>query len=272
MKTAIFVTENKNTILEAEDIKSRKDYYEHFHGHLICPHPGCSSQLEYVSSNHPYFRTVKGGEHMEECPFNVIRKPSAAGSNNGGTYLQLLSDSHIKNILKDTYKNVNNPAPKKPTYKGSVSRQKNPNLPLRTSKKAVASLDADAEPIMNGEREQYVRKRWNNDLMDDDIGTTKEVHGYIDRANVCDDYIELFFEAGTTSIMIYNAFHDKSLQAFEYAKKLGRYLNTSGEKIFICSVGNVEKKDNGIQSQIMAPEHITFNNLDIYNFVLKNNL
>ena len=68
-------------------------------------------------------------------------------------------------------------------------------------------------------------------------------------------------------ILFYNAFRDKSQQAYQYITKLAYMLNSSDLSILVCCLGIVKVETNKTSIQIMAPDYITFEGLSIYNYI-----
>lgn len=273
MNKALYVTDNKTLIISPQDISSRKQYREEFSGKLYCPTAGCNAQLDYVelpySGYEKIFRTHKGSEHNKSCPYCIIHKNSGGPTFSSETFSQAISENHIKSILKGLYQRNTNPKPySAPSHTKSISKHRNGDSQSIIGR-AIASIDPNAEPILSGEREPSVRKRRCQDLIYEDNNQLRGIDGIIDSANIGNDFVELLFSTNgnPVSLLFYNAFRDKSQQAYQYITKLAYMLNSSDLSILICCLGIVEVETNKTSIQIMAPDYITFEGLSIYNYI-----
>ena len=273
MNKALYVTDNNALIISPQNISSRKQYLEEFSGRLYCPTPGCNAQLDYVelpySGYEKIFRTHKGSEHNKSCPYCIIHKNSGEPTFSSETFSQAISENHIKSILKGLYQRNVDPKPYgAPSNTKSVSKHRNGDAQSTTGR-AIASIDPNAEPTSSGEREPSVRKRRCQDLIFEDNKQLRGIDGIIDSANIGHDFVELLFSTNgnPVSLLFYNAFRDKSWQAYQYIAKLAYMLNTSDLSILVCCLGVVEVGTYKTSIQIMAPDYITFEGLSIYNYM-----
>lgn len=273
MNKALYVTDDEEFIIFPHNISSRKEYLEKFSGRLFCPTPGCNAQLDYVElpyyGHEKIFRTHKGSEHNELCPHCIIHKSSDGPRFSSETFSQAISENHVKSILKGLYQRNVDPKPtsafSKP--KGISKRRDGDNQTVIS--RAVATIDPSAEPISSDEREPSVRKRRSQDLIFEDNNKLRGIDGTVDSAYIGTDFVELNFSTNGSlvSLLFYNAFRDKSQQAYQYVFKLADMLNSSDLNILVCCLGVVEIGDNKTSIQIMSPDYITFEGLSIYNYM-----
>lgn len=275
MNKALYVTQNKSFPIFAKDIESRRDYLENYVGKLYCSTPGCSAQLDYVElpyfGNEKIFRTHKGSEHNVSCPYCIIHQSANAPSFSSETFSQAISEEHIKSILKGLYQRNSEPlrggssAPKR----GTTKRRDDTTSSTLTLRRAVASLDPNATPVARGEREPSVRKRRSQDLLAEDNNRLRGIDGTVDSAYIGDNYIELHFATTDrpVTLLFYNAFRDKSEQAYRLVTHLAHLLNTTDLNILVCCLGVVEMNDEKATIQIMSPDYITFEGLSISSYM-----
>lgn len=273
MNKALYVTDDEEYIIFPHYISSRKEYLEKFSGRLFCPTPGCNAQLDYVElpyyGHEKIFRTHKGSEHNELCPYCIIHKGSSGPRFSSETFSQAISENHVKSILKGLYQRNVNPKPSSASLKPQgVSRRRDGDRQTVISR-AVASIDPSAAPISSGEREPLVRKRRSQDLIFEDNNELRGIDGIVNSAYIGNDFVEFNFSTNGSpvSLLFYNAFRDKSWQAYQYISELADMLNSSDLSILICCLGVVEINDNKTSIQIMAPDYITFEGLPIYNYM-----
>jgi len=275
MEKAKFATSNSTKIISARDIKSRKEYMEKYVGKLFCAEAGCNAMLDYVElSNYrreKIFRTHKHSNHSPDCPFQIIRTEGKGPTFSSTTFSKAISDEHIKSILKGLrQRNSGEASGTSQQTKSKVVSKLNKTKERDSLKgRAVASIDADAEPVKRGEREPTVKKRRGIDLLPEDDSRLRGIDGYIDAAYIGEKFVELHFSNTTTktTLLFYNAFRDKSDRAYKFVKDIADEVNSSDLKIFICCVGVVEFLADKIQIQIMNPSYITFEGLSIYNYM-----
>ena len=275
MNKALYVTHNETFPIFAKDIGSRRDYLENYVGKLYCPTPGCYAQLDYVelpySGNEKIFRTHKGSEHDASCPYCIIHQSANAPSFSSETFSQAISEEHIKSILKGLYQRNTEPltggssAPRR----GTTRHRDDNTVSTTTMGRAVASLDPNATPVVRGEREPSVRKRRSQDLLAEDNNRLRGIDGTVDSAYIGDNYIELHFATTDcpVTLLFYNAFRDKSEQAYRLIAHLAHMLNTTDLNILVCCLGVVEMNDGKATIQIMSPDYITFEGLSVYNYM-----
>ena len=275
MNKALYVTSNKSFPIFAKDIESRRDYLENYVGKLYCPTSGCYAQLDYVelpySGSEKIFRTHKGSEHNESCPYCITHHSANAPSFSSETFSQAISSEHIKSILKGLYQRNISPlqgatsTPKKGT---SIHRNHTASS-TSPSGRAIASLDPNAAPIAKGEREPSVRKRRSQDLLAEDNNRLRGIDGTIDSAYIDENYIELHFATTDypVTLLFYNAFKDKSEFAYHLVEHLAHLLNTTDLKVLVCCLGVVEMSDEKATIQIMSPDYITFEGLSISSYM-----
>lgn len=275
MNKALYVTQNKSFPIFAKDIESRRDYLDNYVGKLYCPTPGCYAQLDYVElpyfGNEKIFRTHKGSEHYASCPFCIIHQSANAPSFSSETFSQAISEEHIKSILKGLYQRNTEPlhggcsAPKRSTTK----HRDDTTPPTSAMGRAVASLDPDATPVVRGEREPSVRKRRSQDLLAEDNNRLRGIDGTVDSAYIGNNYVELHFATTDrpVTLLFYNAFRDKSEQAYQLVAHLAHLLNTTDLNILVCCLGVVEINDEKATIQIMSPDYITFEGLSISSYM-----
>lgn len=275
MNKALYVTQNKILLIKATDIKSRRDYLENHVGKLYCPTPGCYAHLDYVelpySGNSKIFRTHKGSEHNTSCPYCIIHQSANAPSFSSETFSQAISEEHIKSILRGLYQRN-----KEPLYSGSSTPKRgttkhrdDTTTSTATMGRAVASLDPSAAPVVRGEREPSVRKRRSQDLLAEDNNRLRGIDGTVDSAYIGDNYIELHFATTDcpVTLLFYNAFRDKSEQAYRLVAHLAHILNTTDLNVLICCLGVVEMNDGKATIQIMSPDYMTIEGLSIYSYM-----
>lgn len=274
MNKALFVTENTSSIISPHDISSRKEYREKYIGKLYCPTPECTAQLDYVElpfvGHEKIFRTHKGSEHNQNCPYCIIHSKGNNPFSSSETFSQVLSDKHIKSILKGLYQRNVAPTPERPTpSKRGTTKHRDSTSPLSNKRHAVASIDPNAEPVPLGKREPPVRKRRSKDLLAEDNNILRGIDGIVDRAYIGENYTELYFSSTTpiVSLLFYNSFRDKSEQAYRYIQELAKALNSTDLKILVCCLGVVEINTEKAQIQIMSPDYITIEGLSIYNYM-----
>lgn len=274
MNKALFITENDTSIISPQDIHSRKDYQEKYIGKLFCSEPGCHAQLDYVElpfiGHEKIFRTHKGSEHLETCPHKITHNYDGGPTFSSETFSQAISLGHIKSVLKALYqRNIAPSMASAPNRTKNISKHHIKDVSPSLVARPIASIDPDATPVATSEREASVRKRRSQDLLAEDNQKLRGIDGIIDHAYIGEDYVELFFtpSSSKTSLLFYNAFRDKSVQAYRYVKELAQLLNSSDLKILVCCLGVVEILTGKNQIQIMAPEYITFEGLSIYSYM-----
>lgn len=276
MNNALYIFQNESYAILANDIESRREYLEHYVGKLHCPTPGCSAQLDYVelpySNKTKIFRTHKGSQHDETCPYCITHQRSNAPTFSSETFSQAISEDHIKSILKGLYHRNTEPlygSSNIPSKSSTTKHHRDITPSAITRGHALASLDPNALPVITGEREPSVRKRRSQDLLAEDNNRLRGIDGIIDNAKIGSDYIELQFATTRSSVtlLIYNAFRDKSEQAYQLVVELAHQLSTTDLKILVCCLGVVEIKEEKTVIQIMSPNYITFEGLSIYRYM-----
>lgn len=274
MNRAYYINKDEAKYISPYDISSRKEYCEKYSGNLYCPTNGCSAQLDYVElpylGHEKIFRTHKGSEHIDSCPHNIIHKNGSGISFSSETFSQNISDSHIKSVLDGLYKRntIPNFGYSSSTKRG-VTKHRDTDTPPIPTKRAVASLDPNAEPTQVGVREPSVRKRRSQDLLAEDNNMLRGIDGIVDSAYIGADFVEFHFCSTNcpVSLIFYNAFRDKSNLAYYHITQLANMLNSSALKVLVCCVGIVETTPSGISVQIMSPDYITIEGMSIYNYM-----
>lgn len=275
MNKALFKTGNTIAIINARDIKSRKEYKEKYIGKLYCSEPGCNARLVYAElpfeSHSKIFKTHPGSEHSTSCPHQITHERTNGPTFSSTTFSQEISAKHVKSVLDSLYKRNTEPEIASPPTrtKGSISKHTTNDSTTILRRKAEPSIDKDAEPVVAGEREPTVKKRKSQDLISEDNGRLRGIDGKITQAHIGEDYVELYFESPDTplSLLFYNSFRDKSNQAYSYIVAIAKLLNETDLTILTCCLGVVEVLTDKTQVQIMGPEYITFEGLSIYNYI-----
>lgn len=275
MNKALLVTKNETFTIFAKDLKSRRDYLENYVGKLYCPTPGCYARLDYVElpyyGNEKIFRTHKGSEHDVSCPYCIIHQSANSPSFSSETFSQAISEEHIKSILRGLYQRNTEPlhGGSNASKRGTTKHRDDTTPHSSTTGHAVASLDPNAVPVVRGEREPSVRKRRSQDLLAEDNNRLRGIDGTVDSAYIGDNYIELHFVTTDCPVrlLFYNAFRDKSEQAYRLISHLAHILNTSDLNVLVCCLGVVEMDNDKATIQIMSPDYITIEGLSIYNYM-----
>lgn len=274
MNKALFANHGKVSIIFPHNIPSRKEYLEHYAGKLFCPTSGCHAKLDYVELSYfglkKIFRTHKGSDHSSTCPYCITHKASHGPIFSSETFSQAISAEHIKSILKGLYQRNVDPTPASaPTVKSSTT--KHPANPQSASVigRAVASIDPNAAPVGRSEREPSVRKRRSLDLLPEDNNQLRGIDGIIDSAYIGSNFVELKFSTNNApvSLLFYNAFRDKSEQAYRHIVALANLLNSTDLSILVCCLGVVEVGTTKTTIQIMSPDYITFEGLSISGYM-----
>lgn len=274
MNKALFRNTSGSKIISATDIDSRKDYLQKYQGHLFCPEPGCNAQLVYAElpfkGYEKIFKTHKDSEHSGLCPHRITHKEDGHPIYTSETFSKALSEHHIQSVLKGLYeKNTNQTSTHSTQGTNNTSRKKNADASKQAIGRVVPSIDPDATPIKAGEREPAVRKRRSHDLILEDNNMLRGVYGLIVDSYITDTYIELIDKTpdGNVSLLFYNAFRDKSQLAYKYIQELAFLIKENNLRVPVCCIGVIEFLSSKIQIQIMNPNHITFENVSIFNYM-----
>ena len=275
MNKAIYVIQNKSVLIFARDIKSRRDYKENYIGKLYCPTMGCNAQLDYVElpyfGNEKIFRTHKGSEHNVLCPYCITHQSVNAPTFSAETFAHAISEEHIKSILKGLYQRNKNPLQGgSAVHKKGTTKHRDDTASVALGRgRAVASIDVDAVPVVRGEREPSVRKRRSQDLLAEDNNRLRGIDGTVDSAYIGENYVELHFATTgcPVTLLFYNAFRDKSEQAYRLVADLAYLLCTTDLSMLVCCLGVVEMNDEKANIQIMSPEYITFEGMSIFSYM-----
>ena len=271
MNKALFFNDGNKREINADSIKSRKEYLEIYRGHLFCPHPNCTATVSFAETPtftiKKMFKTTKNSTHSEDCPYKITHSVNSNRYVSSETINRVLSERHKRDILKKLFNRNQNPD--EATASGSHTHSKVQNTPSNTdavvTPKLIASIDPNALPAGKGKREPVVKKRRCSDILSEDIGKLLALDDHANSAIISDNYVEIMLSSNIT-LLFYNAFNASSPVAFSLVKDLATDFIINKQDLLICFIGIVEKKQSGYQIQIMDPSLITFNNCYIYNY------
>lgn len=273
MNKAVFEEFGTQKVISPRDISTKQEYKKKYQGKLFCPVPGCGAALDYVEWRDrrikKIFRTHKGSEHKDTCPYCVIHEKVGGRIFTAETFSQEITLPHIKDVLRGlNRRNEDSGMESAPSRKKSISKLKK-NGEQTLTKRVEASIDPDAPPTQQGTKEPSVKKRHIKDLGSEDIQKVRGVYADISRIRVGENYIELYDKNSGTerAILFYNAFRDKSQQAYWYLRNFANILKKKKSSLYVCVVGVVESQENRILVQAMDPEHVTIEGMSIYNFM-----
>lgn len=276
MNLALFINDETQKIISAEEVESRTDYLTNYAGHLFCSTPGCSSQLTFALTPSfrikKMFKTGKNSEHADHCQHKVIHSGTTQHRYTSETINQALSSKHKRNVLKQLYNRNQEQEEKTNVTPSSTSnpskRVKNDDSSnTKAIPRSVASISPDAEPVKVGQKEPPVRKRKSNDILPENEQQLLGIDGYALSANITDKYIEIYLDKNL-SILFYNAFRDSGPEAYQQVHRIAREINEKHEPLLVCCIGVVEKKESEYQVQIMDSSLVTFNNKSALSFYL----
>lgn len=279
MDSALYKDGQEEKIINAYDI-TRREYQETYKGKLFCTTEECNAILEYNDKQKggisKYFSTKPNSQHKEGCINEVIHHGTRPSSRTGGTIGINVNENQRKRILDEAYKIVLEELnPSQTDSKPIKKKKKKPTTTIdedisRTSTTGgVPIIDGSGED-RDGVRAPYVYKRDVSELRDDDLGTTKEVHGLVGeiRINENEAYIDLIGRKGEkVSLYIGNTFKVNFAEAFRNLHWFGKYLekaSAKNHKVICNSIGQVGKADGKMAVQIYDYKDIRFDGLGLY--------
>lgn len=251
----------KITKIEAKDITSIKEYQIKYRNHLFCSEAGCEAKIELAHRrSNPYFRTWQNSKHAPDCYYNFENNPDKNPMRRGEELLTAISSKHKKAALQ--YSNRKRKEDEGQRAKpGTTSKVIDRNRKAETAQRVVATVNPDAETVVEGVREAPIPTRKCNDITNKDIGKTITVRGYVNKAILDKDSVSFVFDTGpeiSVQILFFNRFRDNSRQAYEWVGQIGEALN-EGEKYFVSCIGICEQKRDGFSIQIFDIEAISLN-------------
>lgn len=182
-------------IINARDI-NRKEYKQIYKGKLFCPIKGCKAILVHNDKQkggvRKYFSTKPYSIHKTGCPNEVIHSGTKNRVKKVGTVEINLSEAHRKRILDESYDKllkvlnsnlINNPVKKKKRKKAPGPRTDEDGSVVKRDIGGTPTVDGKGKDRI-GSRQPYVYKREVSELREEDIGTTKEIHGFVESINI----------------------------------------------------------------------------------------
>lgn len=255
---------------------------------LYCAISNCHCRLNYIPEGLKvaHFKKWKGDNHSEDCPYYKETVKGAKSIRIAGKTLSRLSDTHIRNVLKETYIKFNE------TEEEKQKRLKKQNEKYRKRKNKIIERQAviqfddviltlpttslDANEVREGERNPTVRKRLS--ILDfdlSDIGLTFSTVGFLytmllkekySTLVITDDYNRLTF-----TIYLEEVFYTNStLSVHSMLEGLERLLANS-ENIIVACVGEVVLREGQLGMLVLKENDLSFNGQYLSNFLLSKN-
>lgn len=275
MKEALFISEDGNKIIRAEDI-TKYEYQTIYKGKIYCTYKGCNAEYEFVdlqkNRNSGCFRTLKNHKHIAGCP-NESTKEGERGrrilvQGEGGIEL---STKHVKQVLKDAY---NLASGKKSTSKSVKYIKKNKSKTLNTD---IPDESVPKQGIKVGktvtkvtqEKQPYIYKKGVSDFLisPKDIYC---VYGDVVSVDIGEEEVFIKIKDSTKSMYVYigTPFKVNYPQQFKLLKAFKLYLEKlQGERI-VCTCICVSQEKNGeIVGEVMDYKNIDFNGLDLFSVI-----
>lgn len=269
MNEALFIKDGDIKKITANQIESRTEYVNKYNGYLFCPTQGCDASLTFALTptfaTKKIFKTARHSEHSENCPHRIVHTGSSLHRYSSETINQELSDEHKRDVLKKLYERNFEDESTNMKPKSKPGSKPRPNPEAGSIARPVASIDPDAVPVTEGQREPSVRKRKSNDILPEDIGQLRGIDGKSLSAKIDDNSIEIWLNPNL-SILFFNAFRDASLTAYQQVLKIANDINSNSLTTLICCIGIIEEAKHGYQIQIMDPSMVSFDNKSAYNF------
>ncbi|MBX4258839.1 hypothetical protein KTC96_14270 [Clostridium estertheticum] len=229
MDTALYKNELDEEIINAYEING-KEYQEIYKGKLFCTEHDCNAILVHNDKQKggvsKYFSTKPHSSHKDGCTNEVIHNGTRASIRKAGTIGVNINDAHKKRVLDEAYKIFSEVLNPTTDNRLTQKTKKKKSTTLKTDDAISRSSDVGGVPIVDGSgqdidgiRPPYVYKREVSELTNDDVGTTKEVHGIVEGIRIRSDkvYIDLIgIKKEKISLHIGNPFKINYEQEFKY--------------------------------------------------------
>lgn len=263
IRFALFKDGNTVKKVRPEDILSTEEYCEKYRHHLFCCEEGCEAQIELAHRNgQPYFRTWRNSKHVETCRFAFENDPTKFSVQAAESVLVRVSSGHKRKSLSYANKKRKQDEGTLPVTPRPTSRLR-PIRPVieRDGTRLVASVNLDARLATIREKEPAIPARRCTDITSDDVTRYINVYGRVNRAEVKEDSVRLFFDTHggpTVSVLFFSRFRDNSHQHYGWVERIARLIiNGDITNLPVSCIGVCELKENHYEVQVMDEESVS---------------
>lgn len=286
MKIETVIYRNREGIEEdvnINDIGKRTDY-EVVKRNLYCSYEGCLARIEYVPKGKKiaHFRTWPRDDHSQECENFFEREMKKALIKNSAVNSAKLTDSHIRGIVKDMKKVVNETPEEKELrlekQRANYKRKKNSTIDISqnpvTSNVARPSTNNDAEYQATGTRAPSVRRRFDpSDVTEGDINNAVGLTGNVVAIQLFERRAIIVLKKRDSLFNVYleeDFYSDSTLNLDTTLEALKRIKN-EGTDFSFFGVGNIERRENGLCMLLSSQNHIYINGYKLEVFIYRHN-
>ena len=225
MIKALFRKDGVEQLLSVNEIEENDARGGDYRNHLFCSEAGCPARIQLSHRDgKPYLRTWKNEQHSPGCQYKFYHDPNKLVERAELTLATAVSPQHKRRALQNAIrrrKEANGELPVR-SRSSTGGGNKRPTA-VAGGVRRVASLDPNAEAAPAKEREASLLLRDCQELRPKDIGKSLTVYGRVDRAEITENSVHLYFDTAggkTVQILFFTPFQVSNPQAYQWITEI----------------------------------------------------
>lgn len=270
---AIYKTYSKKTVIKANKM-TPEEYQNIYKGHLYCITQNCNARLIHVQvekNKKAYFKTLQGDNHSDNCPNRFDRDAERGRYVYSYTEEGLeFSESHVKEVLKDTYAKMNGKLKITTTTPIRSERKKSSKVINGKDKNISKEVYISGGKVGNksGKRQPPICKKTIKEFLDAKIGTYS-VYGYLSKIDFTEGQAYLTIQDNNKNLRLYmgNIFIRNSEKEFKLLQSNLKYIDFNDIKLVVICHKTFHGEE--VIGELVDYKTMLFNGFNFYKFLKK---